>query len=113
MKFAALFILRPVATSLLMIGVLLLGLTAFARLPIASLPAVDRPTIIVNAPLPGASPTTVATALAQPLESSIGLLPGIVEMSSFSATGGRRSAGGDQCGGTEFAEKLWLAAVLL
>ena len=88
MKFAALFILRPVATSLLMIGVLLLGLTAFARLPIASLPAVDRPTIIVNAPLPGASPTTVATALAQPLESSIGLLPGIVEMSSFSATGG-------------------------
>ncbi len=88
MKLGALFILRPVATSLLMIGVLLLGLLAFARLPIASLPAVDRPTIEVSAPLPGASPTTVATALAQPLESSIGLIPGIVEMSSFSGIGG-------------------------
>ena len=56
------FILRPVATSLLMVGVLLLGLVAYARLPIASLPAVERPTIEVYAPFPGASPTTVATA---------------------------------------------------
>jgi hydrophobe/amphiphile efflux-1 (HAE1) family protein len=85
---AAQFILRPVATSLLMVGVLLLGLVAFARLPIASLPAVDRPTIEVVAPFPGASPTTVATALAQPLERSIGLIPGVVEMSSFSGMGG-------------------------
>jgi hydrophobe/amphiphile efflux-1 (HAE1) family protein len=82
------FILRPVATSLLMVGVLLLGLVAYARLPIASLPAVERPTIEVAAPFPGASPTTVASALAQPLERSIGIIPGVVEMSSFSGMGG-------------------------
>jgi len=82
------FILRPVATSLLMVGVLLLGVVAYARLPIASLPAVERPTIEVYAPFPGASPTTVASALAQPLERSIGLIPGVAEMSSFSGMGG-------------------------
>jgi hydrophobe/amphiphile efflux-1 (HAE1) family protein len=85
---AAQFILRPVATSLLMIGVLLLGVVAYARLPIASLPAVERPTVEVYAPFPGASPNTVASALAQPLETTIGLIPGVVEMSSFSGTGG-------------------------
>jgi hydrophobe/amphiphile efflux-1 (HAE1) family protein len=88
MNVAAQFILRPVATSLLMVGVLLLGLVAYARLPIASLPAVERPTIAVYAPFPGASPTTVASALAQPLESTIGLIPGIVEMTSYSGMGG-------------------------
>ncbi len=88
MNIVAQFILRPVATSLLMVGVLLLGLVAYARLPIASLPAVERPTIEVAAPLPGASPTTVASALAQPLERSIGIIPGVVEMSSFSGMGG-------------------------
>jgi hydrophobe/amphiphile efflux-1 (HAE1) family protein len=82
------FIQRPVATSLLMLGVVLLGITAYARLPIASLPAVERPTIVVNAPFPGASPSTVASALAQPLERSIGLIPGIAEMSSISGLGG-------------------------
>lgn len=88
MKAAAQFIQRPVATALLMIGVLLLGIVAYTRLPIASLPAVERPTIEVYAPFPGASPTTVASALAQPLERSIGLIPGVVEMSSFSGMGG-------------------------
>jgi multidrug efflux pump len=82
------FILRPVATSLLMAGVLLLGMVAYARLPIASLPAVERPTIEVYAPFPGASPTTVATSLAQPLERTIGLIPGVLEMSSYSGMGG-------------------------
>jgi multidrug efflux pump len=57
-------------------------------MPIASLPAVERPTISVFAPFPGASPTTVATALAQPLETTIGLIPGVAEMSSFSSMGG-------------------------
>jgi hydrophobe/amphiphile efflux-1 (HAE1) family protein len=85
---AAQFIRRPVATSLLMVGVLLLGIVAYARLPIASLPAVERPTVEVFAPFPGASPNTVASALAQPLETTIGLIPGVVEMSSFSGTGG-------------------------
>ena len=88
MSVTAQFILRPVATSLLMAGVLLLGMVAYARLPIASLPAVERPTIEVYAPFPGASPTTVATSLAQPLERTIGLIPGVVEMSSYSGMGG-------------------------
>jgi multidrug efflux pump subunit AcrB len=88
MSITAQFILRPVATSLLMAGVLLLGMVAYARLPIASLPAVERPTIEVYAPFPGASPVTVATSLAQPLERTIGLIPGVVEMSSYSGMGG-------------------------
>jgi multidrug efflux pump len=79
---------RPVATSLVMAGVLLLGLLAYTRLPIAALPSVDRPTIEVAAPFPGAGPSTVATALAQPLEKQIGRIPGIVEMSSYSGMGG-------------------------
>ncbi|HEY8334393.1 MAG TPA: efflux RND transporter permease subunit [Tardiphaga sp.] len=88
MSVTAQFILRPVATSLLMVGVLLLGAVAYTRLPIASLPAVERPTIEVYAPFPGASPATVATSLAQPLERTIGLIPGVVEMSSYSGMGG-------------------------
>ncbi|MDB5501620.1 MAG: hypothetical protein JWR89_1522 [Tardiphaga sp.] len=88
MSVTAQFILRPVATSLLMVGVLLLGAVAYSRLPIASLPAVERPTIEVYAPFPGASPNTVATSLAQPLERTIGLIPGVVEMSSYSGMGG-------------------------
>ena len=87
MSFAAPFIHRPVATILLMVGIVLLGAVAYVRLPIASLPAVDRPTIVVGAPLPGASPATVATALAQPLERQLAIIPGILEMSSYSGTG--------------------------
>ncbi|WP_295854911.1 efflux RND transporter permease subunit, partial [Tardiphaga sp.] len=88
MSVTAQFILRPVATSLLMVGVLLLGSVAYTRLPIASLPAVERPTVEVYAPFPGASPETVATSLAQPLEKQIGLIPGVLEMSSYSGMGG-------------------------
>jgi len=61
------FVRRPVATILIMTAILLLGLVAYAGMPIAALPAVERPTIEVYAPLPGASPSTVASALAQPL----------------------------------------------
>jgi hydrophobe/amphiphile efflux-1 (HAE1) family protein len=85
-------ILRPVATSLVMAGVFLLGALAYTRLPIASLPTVDRPTIVVSAPLPGASPTTVATALAQPLERQLGQIPGVVELTSYSGMGGTEIA---------------------
>ena len=85
---SALFIRRPVATTLLAAGILLLGIVCYSRLPIAALPSVDRPTIGVWAGVPGASADTIATALAQPLERQIGTIPGIVEMSSFSATGG-------------------------
>jgi multidrug efflux pump subunit AcrB len=82
------FVHRPVATLLLALGILLLGGVSYSRLPIASLPAVERPTIAVAAALPGASPDTIASSLAQPLETQLGLIPGIVEMASFSATGG-------------------------
>jgi multidrug efflux pump subunit AcrB len=82
------FVERPVATLLLALGILLLGTLSYARLPIASLPAVERPTIAVSGVLPGASPDTVASSLAQPLEAQLGLIPGIIEMTSFSATGG-------------------------
>jgi len=81
-------ILRPVATTLLALGVLLLGLVAYLRMPIAALPSVDRPTIGTWAGLPGASADTIAISLAQPLERQIGIIPGIAEMGSFSATGG-------------------------
>jgi multidrug efflux pump len=88
MNLAAPFIQRPVATTLVMAGIVLLGVVAYLRLPIAALLAVERPTIVVEAPFPGASPTTVATALAQPLERQLGIIPGIVEMTSWSGTGG-------------------------
>jgi hydrophobe/amphiphile efflux-1 (HAE1) family protein len=88
MNISAPFIRRPVATSLLMAGTILLGIVAYARLPIASLPSVERPTVAVYAPFPGATPNTVATALAQPLERNIGLIPGIAEMYSYIGMGG-------------------------
>jgi multidrug efflux pump len=82
------FVQRPVATLLLALGILLLGAVSYSRLPIASLPAVERPTIAVYAVLPGASSDTIASSLAQPLETQLGLIPGIIEMAAFSATGG-------------------------
>ena len=88
MNIAAPWIRRPVATTLIAIGILLVGIVAYMRLPIAALPSVDRPTIALWAGLPGASADTIASALAQPLERQIGSIPGIVEMRSFSATGG-------------------------
>ncbi|MBV8651418.1 MAG: efflux RND transporter permease subunit, partial [Alphaproteobacteria bacterium] len=81
------FVRRPVATVLLTFGILLLGTLAFFMLPIAALPSVDRPTIGVEASLPGASPDTIASSLAQPLERQLGAIPGIVEIGSFSDTG--------------------------
>src|SRR5258708_11775281 len=85
---SALFIRRPVATILIMVGALILGAVSFSYLPIASLPTVERPTIGVWGGLPGASPITVATTVAQPLEAQLGTIPGVVEMSSYSTTGG-------------------------
>src|SRR5947209_5360956 len=79
---------RPVATTLLALSILLLGGLALLRLPIAALPAVERPTIAVYAGIPGASADTVASSMTQALERSLGTIPGIVEMTSFSATGG-------------------------
>src|SRR5262245_33085039 len=67
---------------------MLVGVVAYLRLPIAALPSVDRPTIALWSGLPGASADTIVAAVAQPLERQIGIIPGVVEMRSFSATGG-------------------------
>ena len=79
------FIERPVATTLLTIGIALAGLMAFQLLPVSPLPQVDFPTISVNASLPGASPETMAATVATPLERSLGRIAGVTEMTSSSA----------------------------
>jgi len=84
------FIDRPVATTLLTIGVALAGAAAFHLLPVSPLPQVDFPTISVQASLPGASPETMASTVATPLERSLGRIAGITEMTSSSALGSSR-----------------------
>ncbi len=81
------FINRPIATTLIMVAVLLVGLVAFPSLPVAPLPQVDFPTIAVSASLPGASPDTMATSVAQPLERQIAQIPGVSQMTSTSSLG--------------------------
>ncbi|MGH8207060.1 MAG: multidrug efflux RND transporter permease subunit [Steroidobacteraceae bacterium] len=81
------FIRRPIATSLLMGGILLIGIVAWPLLPVAPLPQVDFPTISVNANLPGASPETMASAVAQPLEHHFAEIPGLSQMTSTSVLG--------------------------
>ena len=81
------FILRPIATSLLMLGLLLVGIVAFRQLPVSALPQVDYPTIQVVTFYPGASPDVVATAITAPLERQFGQLPGLNRMSSASSSG--------------------------
>jgi HAE1 family hydrophobic/amphiphilic exporter-1/multidrug efflux pump len=81
------FIQRPIATSLLMAGLLLIGIVAFPLLPVAPLPQVDFPTILVSASLPGASPETMAASVATPLETQFAAIPGISQMTSTSILG--------------------------
>jgi hydrophobe/amphiphile efflux-1 (HAE1) family protein len=81
------FILRPIATSLLMAGLLLVGVAAFPLLPVAPLPQIDFPTIQVTTQLPGANPETMASAVATPLENQFGAIPGVTEMTSTSTLG--------------------------
>jgi multidrug efflux pump len=81
------FILRPIATTLLMAGILLAGLVAFKQLPVAALPEVDYPTIEVATTYPGASPDVVASSITAPLERQFGEMPGLKQMSSTSSTG--------------------------
>lgn len=87
MNLSAPFIARPVATTLLMAALALLGIAAFPLLPVAPLPQVDFPTIQVTATLPGASPETMAASVATPLERQLGQIAGISDMTSFSAQG--------------------------
>ena len=87
MNISATFIRRPVATTLLTIGVTLVGVVAFRFLPVAALPQVEFPTINVSASLPGASPETMATSVAAPLEHQFTRIAGVTEMTSTSMLG--------------------------
>jgi len=81
------FIHRPIGTSLLMAAILLVGMVAYPLLPVAPLPQVDFPTILVSAQLPGASPETMASSVAQPLEYQFAEIPGVSQMTSTSVLG--------------------------
>ncbi len=87
MNISAPFIQRPIATSLLMAAVFLVGLVAFPLLPVAPLPQVDFPTILVTTNLPGASSETMASSVATPLENQFAQIPGVAQMTSTSVLG--------------------------
>src|SRR5476651_2094346 len=87
MSISSPFIARPVATTLLTLGIALAGVIAFKLLPVSPLPQVDFPTISVQAALPGASPETMASTVATPLERSLGRIAGVTEMTSSSSLG--------------------------
>src|SRR6187397_3117542 len=84
------FVRRPVATTLLSIGVLLAGAVAFGLLPVSPLPQVDFPTVSVSASLPGASPEVMAATVATPLERALGRIAGVTELTSQSSLGSTR-----------------------
>ncbi|MBR0847738.1 efflux RND transporter permease subunit [Bradyrhizobium diazoefficiens] len=86
-SFSSPFIRYPIGTSLLMAGILFVGLVAYPLLPVAPLPQVDFPTIQVSASLPGGSPETMASSVAQPLERQLAQIPGITQMTSTSSLG--------------------------
>src|ERR1700756_5789466 len=87
MNISAPFIERPIATALLMVGLLVGGIVAYPLLPVASLPNVNYPTLTVTAQLPGADPQTMASTVASPLELQFGEIPGLTQMTSASALG--------------------------
>src|SRR5208337_5526556 len=88
MNISAPFIKRPIGTSLLTLALLISGVLAFTRLPVAPIPQVEFPVIQVSASLPGASPETMASAVATPLERQFGRIAGINQMTSVSQLGG-------------------------
>ncbi len=90
MNLSAPFIARPIGTTLLAIGLAFAGMVAFYLLPVAPLPQVDFPTIVVSGSLPGASAETMATSVAAPLESQLGRIAGVTEMTSASSLGSSR-----------------------
>ena len=87
MNVPELFIRRPVMTTLVMSGILLFGVISYRFLPVSDLPSVDYPTILVQATLPGASPETMASSVATPLERQFSTIAGIDSMTSVSALG--------------------------
>ncbi|WP_426440983.1 efflux RND transporter permease subunit [Bradyrhizobium genosp. P] len=87
MNISAPFIKRPIATALLMVGLLAAGLVAYPLMPVAALPNVNYPTLSITAQLPGADPQTMASSVASPLELQFGEIPGLTQMTSASALG--------------------------
>ena len=87
MNFSEPFIRRPVMTILVMLSILMFGVMAYTKLPVSDLPNVDYPTIQVSAQLPGANPTTMATAVATPLEREFSTIAGLDSMTSASSLG--------------------------
>ncbi len=90
MKFFALFIHRPIATTLLSVAIVLCGVLGLKLLPVAPLPQVDYPVIMVSASMPGAAPETMASSIATPLERALGRVAGVNEMTSSSSLGSTR-----------------------
>jgi hydrophobe/amphiphile efflux-1 (HAE1) family protein len=87
MNISAPFIERPIATALVMVGLLVAGLVAYPLLPVAALPNINYPTVTVTAQLPGADPQTMGATVASPLELQFGEIPGLTQMTSSSALG--------------------------
>src|SRR5438876_7731692 len=87
MNISATFIERPIATSLLMAAIALFGAVAYRSLPVSDLPNVDLPTLLVTASLPGASPETMAAAVATPLENNFSMIAGLESMTSINSLG--------------------------
>src|SRR5260370_40896266 len=82
-----LFIRRPVMTTLIMLGIVIFGLMAYQQLPVSDLPNVDLPTVLVTATVPGASPETMASAVATPLQRQFTTIAGVTSITSPSAPG--------------------------
>src|SRR5919198_310842 len=87
MNFSYPFIMRPVGTTLLAIGLLLVGIVAYRFLPVSSMPNIELPTIRVTASRPGADPAVIAATVAAPLERSLGTIAGVTEITSISSLG--------------------------
>ncbi|HET9817636.1 MAG TPA: efflux RND transporter permease subunit, partial [Rhodanobacteraceae bacterium] len=87
MSFSSIFIRRPIATSLLMAAVLLIGIIGYQALPVSALPEIEAPSLVVSTQYPGASASTVATLVTTPLEQQLGQISGLTMMSSNSAAG--------------------------
>ena len=87
MNLSALFIKRPITTTLITLGIVVFGVMSYRLLPVADLPAIDFPTISVNASLPGASPETMASAVALPLEKQFSTISGLTSMNSTNMQG--------------------------
>src|SRR5436305_4731304 len=87
MNISELFVKRPVTTTLIMLGIIVFGVMSYQLLPVSDLPTVDFPTIQVNAGLPGASPETMASAVALPLEKQFATIAGLNSINSTSSQG--------------------------